>query len=78
MITRIIKITDEMEKCDIFMPAGDKNTIVEVKADTPPVAVDYLDELFLRESGRSAGRGRGTGRYGNGGGRRKPGDQAAG
>lgn len=50
VITRIIKITDEMEKCDIFMPAGDKNTIVEVKADTPPVAVDYLDELFLHEN----------------------------
>ena len=50
VITRIIEIGDTIVEGDIYMPDSDKNTVVEVKAGTPPVAADHLDDLYKTEN----------------------------
>ncbi len=50
VITRIVEIGDEMVNSDIDMPDGDKSTIVEVQAGTPPVAADHLNDLYRAEN----------------------------
>lgn len=46
-ITKMIVVTGTVANGDIFMPEGERNTVVEVKGnDTPSVAVEGLDDLF--------------------------------
>ncbi|PWM45314.1 MAG: hypothetical protein DBX47_04565 [Clostridiales bacterium] len=45
-VTKIIKVSNATENGDMVLPMGQKNTVVETKPNTPPIAVEGLNHLF--------------------------------